>query len=222
LTARHILQNLAYFLFLQYNTHIIPKTLWPTNKSQTGNIMPSPKNQSQLKNLSDKLKKATSVIITDHTNLSVANKNQLSQSLNPVNAEYSVTKNTLLKIALKPYLSNPPESVQTALTGPTAALITYDDQASAIKTLVNFIKNYQLPSIKLGLDLTQTSDSPKIILNPDIINNIAKLPNLNQLLGNLLKQLQAPAQNLMAQLQAPTQNLLYALLAIKNKKGGDA
>lgn len=195
--------------------------------------MPSQKNLDHLQELNDKINSAQMIILADHTGISVADQTELRQKTAETKAEFTVTKNTLLKQALTKRLKTLPDSLETALSGPTALLIAKEDPAASAKALAHFISHHQLPTIKIGLILASTSGgftSPQgglsstpeedKILSPEEITVLSSLPNKETLLATLLCQLNAPAQKLTAVLSAPIQNLVYVLNTL-TKKGGE-
>ena len=174
--------------------------------------MPSKKNQNQLEELKTAIKDSKAVIITDYAGLPVSLQNQLRKSANEIGGSFGVAKNTLLAIALKDRVQELTPQAKTALQGPTAILLTpSDDPVTTTKILYKFIKDNELPTVKLGI----LDDR---ILSPDEVEALSKLPGREELLGQLVGQLNAPISGFAQVLRANLQNLVYALNAIKTQK----
>lgn len=167
--------------------------------------------EEQIKNLTDKLSKAKSVVFADFRGLSMKQLTQLRDQLHDQQAEFTITKNTLLKRAL-------PDSSLTTLysslfSGPTAALFAYDDEISPIKILVKTLKDSGLGKVKMGFFGQDSLDEAQIL-------QLAALPSKNELKAKIVGVLAAPLQGMVSVLQGNLRNLVYALNQIKLQKGG--
>jgi len=171
--------------------------------------MPSQRNVHSLAEVNKEIKSAKAIILANYSGLSVANQGALRKKLAEVGGKFSVSKNNLIKIALKENGSLPKE-VEEYLQGPTAIIIATEDAVTTTKALTDFIKDKELPQIKIGI-------MDGNVLSLTQIDALSKLPSKNVLLSRLLAQLQAPIQALVRQINAPAQRLVYALEAIKNK-----
>lgn len=174
--------------------------------------MPSLKNQQQLDQLQQALSQSKAAILVDYAGMSVHHINQLRAQVKSTGGHFNVVKNSLLALALKDRLSNLSEDALKALEGPTALLLSsIDDPISPTKALAQFISDHDLPSIKIGVldnKLLSTSD----------VENLAKLPGREELLGQLVGQLNAPISGFAQVLRANLQNLVFALNAVKLQK----
>lgn len=174
--------------------------------------MPSQKNQDQLSDLKAALADSKAAILVDYAGMSVHNINQLRQQVTETGGHFNVVKNSLLALALKDRLDTLSDDALAALEGPTALLLTsQDDPVSPTKALAKFISDNEIPTIKIGV----LDDR---ILTVHEINNLAKLPGRDQLLAMLAAQLNAPISGFAQVLRANLQNLVYALNAIKAQK----
>ncbi len=166
-----------------------------------------------VESLKTKLQKAKSFFLTDYRGLTHKQLETLRKTLKKVEAEYLVTKNRLLKLALensKIQMSNVKDLAQE-LNNPTATLLAYGDEIAPIKELFNFIKNAQLPKIKLGIF------SGKIASESDF-KTLASLPTKDVLLATLAFRLQSPISGLHYALRWNLQRFVLTLEAIKGKK----
>ncbi|MBU1200845.1 50S ribosomal protein L10 [Patescibacteria group bacterium] len=169
--------------------------------------MPSQRNQDQLNKIKDKLETISSLIFVNYTGISVADQQALRKTLSENDNSFSVTKNTLVNLALQDRPQNLPNDIKEALSGPTATVYA-QDVVSASKTLTDFTKDHPTFTIKIGLSLSPQQDR---ILTTEEIQKLSKLPSKDQLYAQLLSQLNAPAQSLVRVLTAPMQNLAYLL-----------
>jgi|SRR3989344_2393032 len=159
------------------------------------------KNEETVEVLVEKLNKASSVVLTDQSGLSVALSSELKKKLRAVEAESLVTKNTLLKLASKRTGHAIPDEV---LEGPTAALFGYGDEISPIKELATFAKANEKPKIKLGFLGTD-------LLTAERIAQLAKLPSKEALRGQVVGGLYSPLYGMVGVLNANLRNLVYVL-----------
>lgn len=172
-------------------------------------IMPSQRNVHSLAEVNKEIKSAKAIILADYSGLSVANQGTLRKKLAEVGGKFSVFKNNIIKLALKENNSLSAD-VEDVLREPTALIIATEDAVTTTKTLTDFIKDKELPKIKIGI-------MDGNVLSLSQIDALSKLPSKNVLLSRLLAQLQAPIQALVRQVNAPAQRLVYALEAIRNK-----
>ena len=156
--------------------------------------------------LQEKLMKAKSIVFADYKGMTMKQLSDLRNKLREQSAEFTITKNNLLKIAL-PNLSD------SSLQGPTAALFAYDDEISPIKTLVKTLKDITIGKVKSGFLGTDALDEEKIL-------QLSTLPTKDQLRGGIVGVLVAPLQGMISVLNGNLRNLLYALNQIRISKGG--
>src|SRR4029079_826597 len=92
--------------------------------------------------LTDELKTAQAVIITNYRSLKVADLQGIRNELRGMKAGYHVAKNTLLEIALKEAGLPIPSNL---LDGPTAVAFLHKDLSGPAKRLSDFFKEKELP-----------------------------------------------------------------------------
>ena len=171
--------------------------------------MPNQKNIHQLAEITKALADSKAVILTEYAGLTVSEQSILRSEAEKTDSIFLVTKNNLLRLALKEKSPELAEALGTFLNGPTAVLFGAD-AVSAAKTLSKFAEDHENLKIKSGIM------DDKVITVADI-TVLSKLPSYEELLGKLMAQLQAPAQALVRQLSAPMQRLVYGLEALKVK-----
>lgn len=152
--------------------------------------------------LTEELKSAQAIIITDYRGLPVGELQRLRNDLRGMKASYHVAKNTLLELALKQAGLPAPESL---LDGPTAVAFLSDDIAGPAKKLDAFFKDKGLP-VK-GAILGQS------VYDAKGVEELTRLPTRTELYAQLLGSLQAPAANLVGVLNSVLQQLVSVLQA---------
>ncbi|MBI4038359.1 50S ribosomal protein L10 [Candidatus Daviesbacteria bacterium] len=160
--------------------------------------------------LQQKLDKSKAVIFADYRGLTMKQLSDLRSKLYEQNAEFTITKNSLLERALPSSIFHLPSS---NLEGPTATLFAYNDEISPIKILVKAFKDATLGKVKFGFLGTNSLMEAQII-------QLSSLPSKDDLKAKTVGVLAAPLQNMVSVLQANLRNLVYALSEIQKQKGG--
>ena len=149
---------------------------------------------------------SNSVIITHYHGLTVSQITNLRKALRENGASFKIVKNTLSKIAATNVkLTHDPE----AFSGPTAIAYSKDPVAAA-KGVVEFAKANDNLKVIGGI----VNDK---ILNVGEVQQLAKLPSLDQLRGKIVGILQAPAANLVRIVQAPAGSVARVIQAYSEK-----
>lgn len=155
--------------------------------------------------LTDKLSRAHAIVLADYRGLKHKQLEELRKGLKKLEAEFVVTKNTLLKRALTR------DDLTSYLKEATGTLFAYADEVSPLKELLKFFKTAGAGKPKAGL-LGNT------VLSDADITKLASLPNRQTLLAQLVGQLNAPIQGLHYALSWNLNRLVWAINAIKNTK----
>ena len=164
-----------------------------------------------MKSLTQKLTDAKSVVFADYKGMTMSQLTQLRRELRGQDAEFSITKNNLLKLAI----NNAQLSVaDEVLVGPVATLFSYDDEITPIKSLTKALKANLIGSVKGGLLSGEFMDQY-------LINKLATLPSKDELRGKTVGVLVAPLHGIVGVLQANLRNLVYALDQIRVARGGE-
>lgn len=171
--------------------------------------MPKTKEEKKriVNNLTEKLNKTKSVILTNYQGLAVNQMQELKREIEKNKGEYSVVKNTLfLKALSKSKLSG----IKIGnLFGPLA-LGLGTDEVSAAKIIYNFYKKYKLPKIISGI-------LNKKLLSQEEVIALAQLPTKDELLAKTVFVISAPISSFMQVLIANLRNFIGVLNAIKEK-----
>ena len=171
--------------------------------------MPSTKNINAVKALSDKLEKAKAVYFTDYLGLDVVSITQLRKEFVMKDVEFTIAKNTLIKLAAKEVGIS---GVDEFLEGPTAIAFGYDDPTSPARVIKEFLKDFDKPSVK-GMIFDGE------IFTSDQFDKIANLPSKEQLLSKLVGMLNSPMSKLSSVLNSSVSGLLGRLTQLNSKKG---
>jgi large subunit ribosomal protein L10 len=167
------------------------------------------KKESQVKDISDKIKKSKILILTDYRGLTVAQMTGIRRRIRSAGGEYKVLKNTLTRRALSE--CGLLESVNVP-DGPLAVAFGYQDAVLAAKAVFESGKEFEKLIIKHGL-LEQSSK-----LSQNEIKELAKLPPREVLLAQLFGQMKAPMSGLVYTLKGTINKLVYALEEVKKLK----
>lgn len=170
--------------------------------------MATPKKADTVKGLSEKLEKAKAVIVTDYQGIKHKDLENLRKLVKKADAEFTVTKNTLLKRALTEGGKNISDTI---LRDATAALFAYGDEATPVKALADFFKAQDKGKIKGGLLGSEEMDEAGA-------KRLADLPPRLALLAQLVGQMKAPISGLHNALSWNMKKLVWTLDSIKTKK----
>lgn len=171
--------------------------------------MPSVKNINSVKELSVKLDKAKAIYFTDYLGLDVVSVTKLRKNFVEKDVEFTVAKNTLIKLAAKEVGIS---GVDEFLEGPTAIAFGYDDPTSPARVIKEFLKDFDKPSVK-GMIFDGE------IFTSDQFDKIANLPSKEQLLSKLVGMLNSPMSKLSSVLNSSVSGLLGRLTQLNSKKG---
>ncbi len=171
--------------------------------------MPSVKNINSVKELSVKLDKAKAIYFTDYLGLDVVSVTKLRKNFVEKDVEFTVAKNTLIKLAAKEVGIS---GVDEFLEGPTAIAFSYDDPTGPARVIKEFLKDFDKPSVK-GMIFDGE------IFTSDQFDKIANLPSKEQLLSKLVGMLNSPMSKLSSVLNSSVSGLLGRLTQLNSKKG---
>ena len=168
--------------------------------------------------LSEKIARAKALVFTNYQGLTHKQLEELKKVLKDLNAELIITKNTLLKIALKSTANrlqttavDGSQSAESVLSNPTATLFAYDDAILPLKQLTKSLKMLGLPTIKFGIIDNQ-------VLAGDQLLKLASLPAREVLIAQIVFGLKSPIFGLHRALNFNLQKLVITLSAIRQKK----
>jgi len=165
-------------------------------------------NRSEKKDFVEKVRddfsNSSTIIVTHYSGLNVKEINDLRKTMRVNGANFKVTKNSLIKLALK---NSKIESISDLFIGPTAVAYSLDPAAPA-RVAVEYEKKFKNFKIIGG-----AFEGEKI--GEEKINFLASLPTLDEIRGKLVGLLTTPAQNIASIMEAPASQLAR-LISVKN------
>lgn len=162
--------------------------------------------EAEVQELNDRFANDEIVVVTHYSGLSVAEITDLRAQLREEGASFKVTKNSLAKLAIK---GTRFEGMADMFKGPTG-VASSKDPVSAAKVAYKFAKgNDNL--IILGGALGEK------LLSAEEVNQLAKLPSLDEIRSKLVGLLQAPQTKLAGLMQAPARELVGVTKAYGEK-----
>jgi large subunit ribosomal protein L10 len=174
--------------------------------------MPSPKileqKKAQVQEISQRLKSSCAGVLVDYKGINVADDTILRKELREAGVSYSVIKNTLLCRAFE---QAGIEGFTELLKGTTALAVSNDDHIISAKLLCAFASKNKIFKIKAGF-----IDGLKI--EPQKVQELAKLPSREVLVAKALGGLNAPITGFVFVLNGTLKSLVVALNAIAQKK----
>ncbi len=171
-----------------------------TTKEQKGDI---------LKSYLELLSRAQGLVFTEYRGMGMKNLNAIRTALRAAKGTYTITKNTLFKIALRETGFPVPEDM---LQGPTAVAVAFDNVGTLTKAVLARKKEDELLVLK-GAIMGQT------IFRADQLEALSTLPTLDEARASLIGTLQQPASILVGLLSQPGQGLASVLKAYTDKAG---
>lgn len=172
--------------------------------------------EQQVADMKAKFERATSVIVADYRGLSVPAVNELRSKLRAEEDEYEyrVTKNSILRRAAEGLAI---EALAPQFEGPTAVALAYGDPVRLAKILVDYAKENEVFELKAGLVDGQAVELAEL-------QTLATLPSLDELRGQLVGLVMAPASKLARLLMAPPGQLARVVEARRAalEESGDA
>lgn len=169
--------------------------------------MANPKNDAALAELRNRFADTDSVVLTEYRGLSVAQITELRTALG-MDVQYSVAKNTLVKIAAK---EAGVEGLDDLLTGPTAVAFIKGEAVDAAKALKKFSGDNKALVVKGGYMDGQT-------LTPEQVNAIAELDNRETTLAKLAGAMKGSLAKAAGLFNAPASQVARLAVALQEKK----
>lgn len=150
----------------------------------------------EVENLKAQFEEEEIVVVAHYSGLTVGQMTKLRAKLRDEGASFKVTKNTLARRALE---GTKFEGLSDLFTGPTG-IATSKDPVAAARITYEFAKDNKKLVIMGGALGSKVLDQAGV-------EQLAKLPSLDELRGTLVGLLQAPASQLARLSQAPAGKL---------------
>lgn len=158
--------------------------------------------------LTEKMKEAKAIYLTDFTGLDVVRATELRKKLRDASVEYQVVKNTLAQLAAK---NAGMDMLLDYLTGPTGLAFGVKDPIVPAKILVEFAKDDDKPSVKVGLVEGKVVDVKQV-------KQLALLPSREVLISQILSAMQSPISGLVGALGGIIQKFVGTVDAIAKQR----
>ena len=159
--------------------------------------------------LAEDFGRASIALISEYKGMKAAESDDMRRRIRAVRGEFRVTKNTLLRLAIKDTKFG---SLDGHLGGPIGLILSYADPVELAKTVSSFKEFGEKFKIRGGV----LDGKP---LSPAEINELASLPPREVILAQLLGLLQAPATQLVRLLNEPGSTVARLLDALGRKAG---
>ena len=173
--------------------------------------MPATVKYEKVEELRGMLGKTQAVFVAEYRGMTVAQITDLRSRVRAAGSAMKVTKNTLMKIAMKE--AGMPVFPDDVAYGPNVFALSYGDPVALAKVLREFSreKTNKFFVLKGGV----LGDS---ILGTDQVNALADLPSKEVLLGQVVRTIAAPIAGFLTVLNGPIRGLVTCLSQIKDNK----
>ena len=169
--------------------------------------MANAKNQADLADLKAKFEEADTVVLTEYRGLPVAQISELRGALG-FDVQYSVAKNTLIKIAAQ---EKGIEGLDEHLTGPTAIALIKGEAVDAAKVMKKFADDNKAFILKGGY-------MDGNALSADQVKAIAELDNRETTLAKLAGAMKGNLAKAAGLFNAPASQVARLAVALQEKK----
>lgn len=166
--------------------------------------------EQSVEQLASDLNQIKLAVLTDYRGLTVSELDELREKLDEEQIPYRVTKNTLLKLALK-NSENLGKIDTESLKGPLAVAFGFDDEVAAARLIHGFAKEHD------ALEITGALTGEGEYLDAAQVKALALLPTKDQLLGQLVATISAPIQGFNRVLSGNLSGLINVLRATSAK-----
>ena len=164
--------------------------------------------EEKVENLTDKLKRARGIVLSDFSGLNVAEMTELRKRCRESEVEYLVVKNTMARFAaVKAEL----EDLVPYLTGPNGFTFGYEDPFVPARVINGFALESEKLAIRAGI-------FEGGVIGPEDVKRIATLPPKDVLLSRLLAQMNAPLGRFAGVLRSILVSFVYTLTQVAQVK----
>ena len=155
-----------------------------------------------------KIEKAQVAVITEYQGLTVEDITKLRREIQKNGGDYMVTKNTLVKIAVK---GTEYEALTDKMSGPIALAFGFEDPVTPAKAVAKFIKD-----TKKGAIVGAVLDGK--LLTEAETKALAELPSKEELFAKMLGSINSPASGIANSINAVLSQLTRAMAAVRDQK----
>lgn len=172
--------------------------------------MPTEAKRREIDELVERVKSSQAVYIVEYRGLTVAKSTAVRKAIRASEGEMKVTKNTLMRIALREAGTVTADAIDT---GPNAYVFAYKDVAATAKALRDFSKERGNEALVIKGGVMGGK-----VLNKDQVMALADLPPREVLLAQVLGTMNGPIRGFVTVLSGTTRALVTALSQIKEQK----
>ncbi|MBP7653692.1 50S ribosomal protein L10 [Candidatus Dependentiae bacterium] len=170
--------------------------------------MRNPQKSQVAEKVRQRVSKSDCIMVANLSGLNSIAMTELRRNFKKNDSELFVTKNTLMRFAIK---DTEYESLTSLLKGENAFILSYKDPALTAKVLNDFATANKQFEIKGGVLSGK-------LLSSDQIAQLAKLPSKEVMLSQLLRTMNAPIGGFVNVLAGTIRQLMYAINAVKEQK----
>ena len=174
--------------------------------------MPTPQKVAAVEELTDKMRRAKLAVVADYRGLTVRDLATLRRSLRPHQVDFTVAKNTLLRIAAR-NAEIGSDAADALLEGPTGVAFCYEDIVQPAKALSDFARTSRILTLRGGLLGAQVLDAAEI-------TRLAALPSAEQLRAEVVGAIGGALSQFVGVLNGLLQTVVGTLEAQVEKQGG--
>lgn len=169
------------------------------------------KKEENVAQLEQSLGQLKLMVMTDYRGLTVPEITELRAQLRDAGISYSVTKNTLLRLAVK-NTPNLADIDPATFTGPMALAISTEDEVEPARVVFQYAKQHD------ALEIVGAVTGDGQVLTPAQVKALATLPTREQLLAQVVGTIAAPLTGLVGVMGANVRGIVTVLNAIKEAK----
>jgi large subunit ribosomal protein L10 len=148
--------------------------------------------QAVIDEIKEKLSKARSAVVIDYIGITVAEADAMRRKLRDADVDYKVYKN---KLAERAIVGTDYAQLKSALSGPSAFAISYDDAVAPARVLSGIFREYKKMEFKAGVIEGSFCDAEEL-------KQIAALPTRDELIARFLGSIQSPIGKLVRTFKA--------------------
>jgi large subunit ribosomal protein L10 len=164
--------------------------------------------EKELASLKEKMTRAKQIMIADHTGINVADITILRRKLKEARSEFRVTKNTLLRLAVK---DTNLDVLEKYFNGPTAVVFGYDEPSAPAKIISTSIKEIEKPKFKAYFVDGQ-------VYGQEMLKTMAELPPREVVLAILIATVQGPISQFISVIEAASREFIGTVDALVKSK----
>lgn len=166
------------------------------------------KKDEMLAGYNELLGKSQAVFITQYGGLKMMELDKVRGQIRGAEGEFHITKNTLVKLALRDAGFDVPEEW---LVGTTAISFSFKDPAAVAKALGDLTKQFDKLKVVGGVVSGKAIDKSQV-------EALASLPSLDTLRAQLIGMISAPATGIAGVLNSAVGSVMFALQAKIDKE----